>query len=143
MAQKKPVPVNKHFIFRNTHPEDVIEPAFAAAAVNAAAVVTGKPWIEIFRSLIDQAHALCLMPNDFRCVKEMLRAHNFIHQPSCTSVQITAEDVRAYMDEHCTSGVCALVKVPKYGYGGTMMAVLPVSGENGTVYKIIGHEDRS
>ncbi len=140
---KKSAAANEHFIFRNTHPENLTERALAATAVNAAAVVTGKPWAEIFRSLIDQSHAQCRMPNDFLCVKEMLRSHHFILQPSHNSVSISAEDVRAYMDEHCTSGVCAIVRTVRYGYGAHLLAILPVTDENGTSYKIAGYEDRS
>lgn len=140
MQKKTP---NEHFIFRNTHPENIVEHALGAEAVNAAAIASGTPWTELFHTLFDQSHELCLMPNDFRCVKGMLRTHGFILQPSCSSHGVRAEDVRAHMAEHCTDGVCAIVKASKYGYNLSILAILPVTGENGTTYKIAGFEDHS
>ncbi|MBQ2278567.1 MAG: hypothetical protein II333_08360 [Clostridia bacterium] len=139
---KKRAP-GKYFVFRNTHPENIAECTLGATAVNAAAVVTGKSWDVFFRSLLEQSQNLGVLPNDFKCVREMLRVNGFIHQPSCQSKWFSAEEICTYMNEHCTSGVRALLKTPGSGTQSDMLAVLPVTENGSTSYKVVSYIDHS
>lgn len=131
---------SQHFVCTNLHPEALVERELAATAVNAVAVATGKPWQEIFTSLLQQAHALCLLPGEKKCVQGMLRANGFVLQPGTGKACYTAEMVRAYMSEHCGDGQVAVVKTPMYGRGGFVSAIIP--DENGE-YRIHATENRS
>lgn len=58
-------------------PEPVSYCDRALSAANSVAVITGKPWREIGKSLIEQAHKRCSMPDYKVAVTDMLRANGF------------------------------------------------------------------
>lgn len=47
------------------------------SAINSVAIITGKGWQDLVRSLIEQAHFRCNMPSYKTCITDMLRAHGF------------------------------------------------------------------
>ena len=130
------------FVYTNTHPSGIAESSYAASAVNAAAIASGLPWERLFKSLFDQAHKLGLMPGDARCVRGMLTENGFFRQPSSKNKRMTTNEVREYLSAHLVDGVSAVVKTPRYGYGGDMTAVIRTE-VNSTVYCLAGFRDNS
>lgn len=130
MTQKQSCPPVKTFYFVNRHPEGIRERSCAASAVNAIAIITGETWMTVFGKLLEQAHNLCLMPEDDRCVRDMLSACGFVRQPNSFGKDCTPEFLREYLQTDSMGGARAIVQVPHGGYGGYMLAVLPDADGN-------------
>ncbi len=133
---------NPHFQFCNTHPDGLVEKAYAATAVNAVSITISTPWNKVFRLLLEQSHKRCILPGESACVHGMLEASGFFRQP-LPKETVRPEEIRAYMQAHCTSGVVALVKTAMYQYNGHMLGILPLQVNGKQIYTIVGHEDRS
>lgn len=55
----------------------VIRNTDAYTAVNAVSIITGKPWEDAVKSLIEQAHIRGCLPDERICVTEMVKANGF------------------------------------------------------------------
>lgn len=141
MINVSPTAETSFFRLRNTHPEGVLETGFAASAVNAVSIATGRDWVSVFHELLDQVHTLGLMPEDFKCAKGLLAANGFIHQPGANIPKITVEALREQMSAQCTSGVTAIVRSELDGYGGEMFVLHTATVSGKQTYLSVGRED--
>ena len=66
----------------------------ATTAVNAAAIVTGVPWQDLVRCLMEQAHLRNNMPTYKTCVTDMLRVNGLASRPAPASLGQLLEDCR-------------------------------------------------
>lgn len=98
----------------------------AFTALNALMVANQWSWEETYRSLLDQAHSLSLMPDDPKCIKAMLRTQGFVQQPGVKG-EVTIEDVCRGMNERCHDGQIAIIETDKGWFSGGMYAVVPES----------------
>lgn len=110
----------------------------AQTAINAMTVVNKSSWKREFQNFFTHVHALCLMPNDKKCVDSYLRANNFFCQPSLKQSYYISEII-SYLDRYCTEGQEALVGIQKYGYGREFIAVVEESKGH---YKAYGFENQ-
>ena len=71
-------------IFRveNRNPKYAIPYFTCDYLVNAVCLAYEMPWEKSFKLLYKQAHKLCRMPNDNKCMKAMLNELRFFQQPT-------------------------------------------------------------
>jgi len=134
---------NENFIYENRHPDEIEENTYAASAVNAVSKALNLPWETVYRDLITQAQVFAHMPENMVCINRMLRSHSFFLYPRRKIKLLSADTVRTYMQKHCQSGVCAIVRVDGYTVGGNMLAIVPMLVNGKNKYKIFGLSDCS
>ncbi len=75
----------------NRNPHGIEPQNVCDTLINAVCCSLGLSWAESFGLLYSQAHRLCLMPNDGRCLKGMLSGLCFFQQPD-PKEKLTAEE---------------------------------------------------
>lgn len=109
-------------------------------AINAMAIARRCSWREAYDLLLRQAHELCLMPCDEKCVKAMFQEGGFFQQPS-PKEDYSIEDVCRYMNAHCHEGQIALLQM---SWGGLLvvtaedLSALGVKGSPLSRYQCLG-----
>ena len=96
--------MNRYFQQKLVNPAGVpMNHSDCMTAINAVALVTGKSWEELVKSLVEQAHLRENMPMYTTCVKDMLRANGFRQIKSGVSWQ------KKYVAKIAGCGYCAMI----------------------------------
>ena len=110
----------------NANPDGLSEGGvLAQSALNVLTLSGPMSWEAAYRLLLDEAHRLCLMPDDERCVRAMLQKQGFFLQPTLKEYP-NADEICRYAEEHCFDGQQILLRLDtERGNYGRMAAVLP------------------
>ena len=111
------------FCEADSHPAKKLCSDTAHSAVHCLAVADQSSWEDAYKALLDEAHKLCLMPDDPQVVKSLLRTSGFVLQPSVKD-RVTVEDICRYMNDHCLQGQIVLAEVLQQGIR-TLVPIVP------------------
>lgn len=94
-------------------------------AVNVVSIITGQPWENVVKSLMEQVHFRCNMPSYQTCVTDLFRANGFVPHSNCgrLSELLASLDISGIDEKY-------IVKLP-FGY----FAVIKDLGRNEYVFK--------
>lgn len=133
-----------NYSFKNTFHKDnrnpdpkVNEPSLAQYTVNALAIARNMPWKNAVEDLVSEAHKLCIMPEDQKCVRGMLEKNGFVLQPG-SSKSISVDELCSQLTANCKNGEIVISTSNSKRHGCYAAAFLP--DENGN-YSIYGTRD--
>lgn len=136
--------ISPNYSFKNTFHKDnrnpdpkVNEPSLAQYAVNALAIACNMPWKNAVEELVAEAHKLCIMPEDQKCVRGMLEKNGFVLQPG-SSKRISVDELCSQLNARCKNGEIVISTNNSKRHGCYAAAFLP--DENGN-YSIYGARD--
>lgn len=103
-------------------------------SLNAVAIVTGRPWQELVKCLIDQAHIRAYMPDYSVCITDMLRAVGFQN----LGMQVWTDNVYEKLGEYTAKGCRFIVRINGSGY----FALVPESDGEYVIRGLSGENER-
>lgn len=111
------------FCQADAHPTKKRAEDTAHTAVHCLAVANQSSWEDAYEALLQEAHSLCMIPNDPQVVKSLLRSQGFVLQPG-VSGRVTIEDLCRRMNEICHDGQIALAMLTQNGTR-TLVPIVP------------------
>ena len=111
------------FCKADSHPAGKLCCDTAHSAVHCLAVADQVPWETAYQALLQEAHKLCLMPDDLQVVKSLLRSSGFVLQPGVKD-RFTIEDLCRQMNDRCRDGQIALAMITQGGVR-TLVPIVP------------------
>lgn len=136
--------VSPNYSFKNTFHKDnrnpdpkVNEPSLVQYTVNALAIALNMPWKNAVEDLVAEAHKLCIMPEDQKCVRGMLEKNGFVLQPG-SSKSTSVDELCSLLNDRCKNGETVISTSNSKRHGCYATAFLP--DEDGK-YSIYGARD--
>ena len=132
--------INKVYRQLNMNPDpSIFEKSLCSYAVSSTAAALDIPWEEAVRALYSQAHDLCLMPQNRKCINGMMSSLGFYQQPGIYRYyypvsQLCADFPEKYGEDAVAvvlgdnENVCAHAFAIKPGEDGRFYAYYPMKG---------------